>query len=262
MSPALPFARLLLLVGLVTGAGCSGPLVRNAPDLGAPADFPNHTAEQIVGLMAALAQSDSLVAFSSQAKLEIRSPERNADVSATIRQRAADTLWASVRGPLGIEVARARATPDSFAVHDKLNGRLYLGSVAAASEFLPTPVSAAELFASLLGTLRPEPGAVWSVRSQDVTYVLTDAATERVFTVDPASWRTVRYQAFDAGVLVDERTFSAFDTVDDRILPRRVELRNPRDGVRLRIEHQKLTLNPAELAFPFSPGDATVRRLD
>ena len=254
---------LVLLAVLVAGAGCSsGPLVRDAPALGAPADFPNHTAAQIVGLMEALAASDSLVAFSSQAKLEVRSPERDADVSATIRQRAADTLWASVRGPLGIEVARARATPDSFAVLDKLRDRLYLGPVAAASDFLPTPVGTRDLFASLLGTLRPEPGPAWSVQAGDGAYVLTDAASERVFTVDPASWRTVRYQAFDAGVLVDERTFSAFDTVEGRILPRRIALRNPRDGARLQVEHQKLTLNPTGLAFPFSPGDATVRRLD
>lgn len=263
-SSARPLVRSsALLVLLLVGVGCaSGPLVRDAPELGAPADFPHHTAVQVVQLMGAVAARDSLVAFSSQARLAIRSPERNADLSATIRQRAADTLWASVRGPLGIEVARARATPDSFAVHDKLGGRLYVGSVEAAAGYLPTPTDTRALFRNLLGILHPEPDADWALRAGERYYYLTDAATERVFTVDPASWRTVRYQGFEEGALVDERSFSAFDVIDGRILPRRIELRNPRAGTRLTVEQQRLTLNPDALAFPFTPGNADVHRLD
>lgn len=253
----------LLSFAAVCAAGCSsGPLVRNAPDLYAPAEFPNHNADQVVQLMEVVAAQDSLVAFSSQSSLAIRSPQRNADLAATIRQREADTLWASVRGPFGIEVARARATPDSFAVHDKINGRLYLGPVAAAAAYLPAPTDTRDLFRNLLGTLRPEAGPAWSVRVVDGRYVLTDGPGGRIFTVDPASWRTVRYQGFDEGVLVDERTFSAFDVIDGRVLPRRIELHNPRADTRLTIEQKKLTLNPASLAFPFSPGDAAVRYLD
>lgn len=258
--PVLPSSALLIFF---LAAGCaSGPLVRDAPDLAAPADFPHHTAEQVVQRMEAVAARDSITAFSAQSKLEIRSPERDAALDATIRHREADTLWASVRGPLGIEVARARATPDSFAVHDKLNGRLYVGPAEAAAAYLPTPADTHDLFRSLLGTLRPERGPAWSLRADGRYYHLTDAATQRVFTVDPASWRTVRYQSFAEGVLVDERSFSAFDVIDGRILPRRVELRDPRGGLRLTVEQRRLTLNPDALAFPLSPGDADVHRID
>ena len=258
------------LTALLFVAGCaSGPLVRDAPDLITPAEFPNHTPTQIVALMSAQADSDSLVAFSSQVKVEVRSPERNADLSATIRQRAADTLWATARGPFGIEVARARATPDSFAVHDKLNDRLYIGATAAAAAFRPTPVGTDELFATFLGALRPN-GSVsdWTVRAVTLPgsdgeryYTLADTDGRRVFVVDPATWRTVRYEGYADGVLVDERTFSAFDQIDGRILPRRVEIRNPQAGTGLTIEHRKLSLNPTALAFPFSPGNAEIERV-
>ncbi|MEM1043897.1 MAG: DUF4292 domain-containing protein [Bacteroidota bacterium] len=253
--------RPLLVLVLLAVAGCSsGPLVRDAPDLAAPADFPNHSAEQIVLLMEAVAKQDSLAAFVSQANVEVRSPERSADLSATIRHRAADTLWASARGPFGIEVARARATPDSVALHDKFNGKLYLGSVDAASQLLPSPLDMQALFDTLLGRLRPDRAAEWTVEIDSSYYVLTGDA-ER-FTVDPASWRTVRYQGFVGERLVDERTFSAFDVVGGRVLPRRVVLRNPAEAAEVRIEHRDLTLNPATLAFPFSPGDAEVIPLD
>lgn len=258
------------LIGLLLVAGCSsGPLVRDAPDLATPAEFPNHTPAQIVALMSARADSDSLVSFSSQMKLEVRSPDRNADLSATIRQRAADTLWATARGPFGIEVARARATPDSFAVLDKLNGRLYVGATAAAAAFLPTPIDTEDLFATFLGALRPN-GTVsnWTVRAVTLPgtegeryYALADAGGRHVYVIDPATWRTVRYEGYADGLLVDERTFSAFDQIDGRILPRRVEIRNPQAGTGLTIEHRKLSLNPTALAFPFSPGDADVQHL-
>ena len=257
---------LLFLTALVVLAGCSsGPLVRDAPDLTAPADFPNHSAEQVIARMAAVAAADSLVAFSSQAKVEVRSPSRDADLSATIRQRAADTLWASARGPLSIEVARALVTEDSFALLDKINDRLYLGPTRAVTTYLPVSIDASgpvELFSTFLGTLHPT-GDGWTLRAVDGYYQLTDDGPgERIFTVDPASWRTIRYQSFVDGVLFDERLFSAFDVIDGKILPRRVEVWNPQSETRLTIEHRKLTLNPPTLDFPFSPGDAEVRRLD
>ncbi len=255
--------RLLLAFALLFVAGCSsGPLVRDAPDLTAPADFPNHTAEQIVFLMETVAERDSLVAFSSQAKVEVRSPERDAELSATIRHRAADTLWASARGPFSIEVARARATPDSVFLHDKFNGRLYVGSMETVSQFLPGPVDTAALFDTMLGRIRPASGEGWSVQSDSSYYILTDEGGNEVFTVDPASWRTVRYEGFIAEQLIDERSFSAFDLIDGRVLPRRVVLRNPAEATQVTVEHRSLTLNPSALEFPFSPGDAEIIPLD
>jgi hypothetical protein len=260
--------RLLLFccAGLLLLAGCSsGPLVRDAPDLTAPAEFPNHSAEQVLARVAAVAAADSLTAFSSQAQIEVRSPSRDADLSATIRQRAADTLWASARGPLSIEVARALVTEDSFALLDKLNDRLYLGPTRAVAAYFPVSFDTAgpaDLFSTFLGTLHPA-GEGWTLRTVDGYYELIDGGPGgRVFTVDPASWRTVRYQHFVDGQLFDEREFSAFDVIDGRILPRRVEVWNPQSETRLTIEHRKLTLNPTTLDFPFSPGDADVRRLD
>ncbi len=252
--------RLLLASVLLLVAGCARPLVRDAPDLGPPADFPNHTAAQIVLLMETVAAQDSLAAFSSQARVAVRSPERDADLSVTLRQRAADTLWASARAVLGIEVARALATPERFSAWDKLNGRLYVGSIDAAARFLPSEIGTRELFDTLLGRLRPGAGEGWTLQNDGSAYVLTSPA-ER-FTVDPATWRTVRYQAFDAGQLVDERVFEAFDAVEGRVLPRRVVLRNPAGALSITVEHRTLTLNPASLDFPFSPGDAEVIRLD
>lgn len=261
LSPILPFRSPALLLALVLLAGCSGPLVRNAPDAAAPADFPNHSAEQVLALLAA--QPDTLRAFSSQSRVEIRAPGRNADATATIRQRAADTLWASLQGPFGIEGGRVLLTPDSVKVLDKINGRLYLGRLDALAAYVPGSVSTQHLFDTLLGLLRPDGETAWSLRADPRYYHLTDPGGRRVYTVDPALWRIVRYTAFGPdGATIDERVYSGFDQVAGVVVPRRVVLRSPTEDVSVTIEHRRLTLNPPSLAFPFSPGSAERYTLD
>ncbi|MDX1531398.1 MAG: DUF4292 domain-containing protein [Rhodothermales bacterium] len=261
MRPHRPLLLLLTLIPVLAlgWAGCSrGPLVREAPDLERPADFPHHSAAQIVLLMEQVAERDSLRAFTSQTALEVRSPGRNADATAALR--AADTLWASVRGPFGIEAARALVTGDSVYVHDKLKNRLYLGPLTAAAAYLPGPVGPADLFATLTGTLRPRSGPGWVVEA-DSQYYRLDSPDE-TFVVDPATWRAVRYERRAGGAVVDRRTFSAFDVVEGRVLPRRVGLESPPAGVSVRPEHERLAPNPGPLDYPFRPGSAERRTLN
>lgn len=259
-SPLLPFPLFSLLF-LLLAAGCSGPLVREAPEADAPAGFPHHSAEEVLAHLAAGA--DTLLAFSSQSRLELEAPDRSVSASATLRQRAADTLWASLQGPLGIEGARVLLTPDSVKAHDKIRGRLYVGPLEAIAAYLPGPASTRDLFEALLGLLRPEATTAWALRAGPRYYHLTDAAGRRVYTIDPALWRVVRYTALGpGGATVEERTYSEFDLVGGVVVPRRVVLRSPAEGVTVRIEHRRLRLNPASLAFPFSPGSAERHRLE
>ncbi len=248
----------LVLSSLIL-AGCSGPLVRDAPDLTAPSDFPNHSAAQVLARMEAVAARDSIRSFSSQAEVAIRSPEEDADAAATLRQRGADTLWASLRGPFNIEGARALATADSFFLWDKLQGRLFIGPTAAAERLVPGPVGLDEIRRTLTGTLLPGPAVPWTLTADSSgeapRYRLVSPGGDVTAEVDPATWRLARYARTEAGRLVDERRFSAFDVIEGRVLPRRIELANPAEDVRVTIEHRRLTLNPARLDFPFDPGD-------
>lgn len=256
--------RLLLLIVLplvVWASGCAPrSIVEEAPDVGAVA-FPHHSLDQVLMATEAVAARDSLFAFSSQARLAIRSPQQNADASATLRQRGADTLWASVRGPLNIEVARALFTPDSFRVHDRLRNRLYHGSAEAAQQLFPGPTGPEEVFRTLTGTLTPDPSVGWILTPGSINgtsaYWLTAPDASARLAVDPRSWRLLRYERLASnGRVVDSRRFGDFAAVEGRILPHRVELSNPADQVEVVIEHRRLSLNPDALAFPFSPGTA------
>src|SRR5690606_32975141 len=115
----LPSFVLCFLTAALGTAGCSGPLVRNAPDASAPADYPHHTAEQIVYQVQTA--TAGLTAFRSEARVRIESPRLSQRVGASIRASLADSLTASLRGPLSLNVGRALVTADSFFAVDLLN---------------------------------------------------------------------------------------------------------------------------------------------
>jgi hypothetical protein len=246
-------------------AGCSGPLVRNAPDAEAPADFPHHTAEQIVYQLTAA--TAGVGTYRSEARVEVETPEGSQGVSASLRARVADSVYAALRGPLGINVGRGLATADSFFAHDQLGNRFYLGPLATADAYVPGAGEPGALGRTLLGLLVPDPAVAWEIRADSASYVLTSppSGSPRLqYVVDPALWRvTALEETGPDGAVVTRRLFSAFDVVDGVVVPRRVLLAAPRDGLAVTVEHRQLTLNPEALDFPFRrPDDAEVIRLE
>jgi len=247
--------RLLAALILLTATGCSGPLVRNAPDVDAPADFPGHTAEQIAYQLDAGAQD--LRSFRSEGRFEIESPPISQGVGISIRASLTDSLYAKLRGPLSIEVARMLITADSILAHDKLNNKFYYGPLAVADRYVPGGGEPGLLARTLLGIIAPSVTESTTVEADSQYYfvaVLDVAGSVREhWTVDPALWRVVQMEERTAdGVVLVRRTFSSFDVVDQVVVPRHVELSSPADSITITIEHEQLTLNPDPLTFPFS----------
>ena len=260
-------AVLCLLSAVVWAGGCSGPLVRNAPDAAAPADFPNHTAAQIVYQLNQAAES--VGAFRSEARVAFETPDGNQNVGASLRVRVADSVYATLRGPLGINVGRGLVTADSFFAVDQLNDRFYLGPLAAADAYVPGAGAPGALGHTLLGLLVPDPTVAWEVRADSADYVLTEplaavGAIRRRYVVDPSVWRvTALEELAPDGLVLTRRRFEAFDVVDGVVVPRRVVLAAPPDDLAVTVVHRQLTLDPAELDLSFRrPKDAEVIRLE
>ncbi|NNF59444.1 MAG: DUF4292 domain-containing protein [Rhodothermaceae bacterium] len=244
--------------------GCSGPLVRNAPDAEAPADFPNHSALQIVQQVTT--STDGLTAFSSEARVQIESPSLSQSIGASLRASLTDSVYASLRGPLSISVGRGLVTADSFLAYDRLNRRFYLGTLAMADRYVPGAGEPGMLARTLIGHLVPEIEVPWQVTPNAATYVLTEPGTEvrRRYTVDPALWRVTAYEELAPdGTVLNRRTFTAFDVIEGLVAPRQITLASPPSASEIVIEHRRLILNPDDLTFPFQrPSDVETIRLD
>lgn len=237
---------------LVALAGCSaGPRVTDTPDAGPVAGYPNHTPEQIRALVEA--SVGRVQAYRSEARVEAESGGRDLRVSAGLRARLADTLFAVVRGPLGIEGGRALVTPDSFFAHDKLGGRLLYGAAGAAERYVPGASAPGALARALLGLDVPDVGPGWTVRPDSGRYVLAAPGGAETWTISPQTWRVLLVQARAADGRPITRRYDDFAAVGGVVVPRLAVLASPADGATLRVEHREITLNPATLEFPFSP---------
>ncbi len=245
---------LLFVVSLSLAACSSGPLVDDAPEGQLPDAYPYHTAPQIRD---AIQRSTASVAFySADGRIEIRTPTIDQKATYSIRSRLADSTTMTVRGPLGIEGGRGLVTPRDFVAYDKLNGRLYVGDVGVAERYIPGTGSSRLLAQAMAGLLAPEANADWTVTPDSGRYLLVHRRTDRtrrVLVVDPSLWRVVQAQEIDASnVVVADQRFSAFDTIGGVVMPRRVVLVAPSEGVRLTLEHNRLLVNPSDFRLRFN----------
>ncbi len=258
--------RILAALLLFSAAGCSGPLVRNAPNADAPADFPNHTVEQVVYRLAA--GTAGIRSFRSEGRLNVESHNISQGVGVSIRASLVDSLYAKLRGPLNIEVAVTLITADSILAHDKLNRDFYYGPLRVADRYVPGADKPGLLARTLLGLIVPLVDENTNLNADGHFYYITkldeSGRIRERWAIDPAIWRVTRMEEFSAdGTVITRRSFSSFDTVNAVVLPRTVELSSPARGITISIEHQQLTLNPIPLTYPFSrPRDVEFIRLE
>ena len=242
----VPLAALAVLAAACTPASTVRPA-----DPGTAAGYPYHSADDIVLAMeASVARVQS---YRAESRLEADRGGRTTDLTASVRARLSDSLVAIIRGPLGIEGARALVTPDSFYAIDRLNGRFYFGGVDAAERYVPGAGERGRLARVLLGLETPVAGPDWSVRPTNGVYVLVSPGGGETWTVDPRFWRATSVTETSADGRRLSRTYADFGTVDGVVFPRRVVLASPSDTARLTLEHRVVTMNPDDLRLSFSP---------
>lgn len=227
--------------------GCTGPAATTEPPADVPAEFPNHSAEDIA--FEIRSDTDDLEAFAGRAQLSINSPSQRGTYSATLRNRRADSLYLSV-GQFGFEGLRALVTSDSFYVYDLLKNRVTYGAVDDAASTLPIPVGGDDVFRSLLGVIVPAPQEDWILNASGRYYTLTNRERGQTLVVDPSIWRVIRYEERDAsGELVEERLYGDFQEFDGVLLPRRVTFNVPQQETSVTLAYRSIDVNPVSLDF-------------
>ena len=250
--------HIVALISFVFFAGCSGSRSTVKKD-NIPAGFPNHSIGQILDL---LAQDPHAVdAYKAESALSVRSPIRSGSFSATIQHLRNDSLLISISPGLGIVAVRTLVTPDSFFIHNRIDKELTLGAIRDLQRLLPLPVSAEILYATMLGRIVPETNGNWILSSNNQYYFLKAEDNRFSYTIDPTVWRVVRYEERSPNdELVEERTFSEFESFDGMYLPRRLTFRRPGDDTAASLFYRKISINPTDLNLSFQV-DASVPRL-
>lgn len=237
-------------------AGCRSSSTMVLPD-DVPSNFPNHSANQIVGLL--VADTDTLSSFTAKASLAVRSPNESLSFSSDMSHRRGDSLYMSIKPALGIEAGRALVTADSFFVYDRIKKKLYYGDIENAGEHLPGPVSGDNVFGSLLGLPDLNSGS-WQVTADSIHYYLSDERRGESYTIDPRIWRVVRFERVDdMGDVIEYMAYSEFDSLDGFILPRKMIYEHLKEDKTASIYYRSLDLNPGSISFPFSASSSAER---
>lgn len=250
--------RILGLLALLVLAGCAGS--RRAADrpLDRPAAFPYHTVDQIEAQLLPL--PDSLTAFSAKANFAFNTPWRSGRFSGDVMHRRGDSLYVSLSPGMGIEAARALVTPDSFYLYNRIDREVIVGTMDQARAYLPPPFTADDLFRTLLGLPVPDPGIAWQLDADSSFYYFESPDSLRIYTIDPAIWRVIRYEERTAsGALVEDRVYLDWDRFDGMYLPRRMVYRRPPDESTATIYYRSVTLNPSALSFSLRLNSNTTR---
>lgn len=246
-SVRLSFPQLFLLTVLgasvlLTGCSSSAPTADSSP---LPDRFPNHTVAQI---QRQIHQStDTLRAFSAEARVTVRSPEENRSFNAVVRQRRADSLF--MRFSLfGVEGGRLLLTSDSLFFYDSRKGVLRVGPSTAVQEIFPAPADSDRLFENMLGLIAPASPADWTLQADRSLYYLSSSSGRERYAVDPTRWRVVRYvKETPDGTVLQKRQFSGFNTVDGIVVPHRLVFQRPADGLSATVTYRTVDLNPSRL---------------
>ncbi len=251
-------AAALAVVTLIVLAACASP--RPAADVRTdmPAEFPEHSAEQIGTLLPS--PSDTVQSIRLRAGMNIRSPEQNGSFSASLNYRRADSLYMTISPGLGIEAGRVLVTPDSVFIYNRIDRSLAYGSIDDADAVVPIPVDSAAVLPNLLGMLTLDRGKSWNVTADEERYRLDSAdGTERYY-VDPTLRRVVRYEKRDGnGTLIEDRTFSDFQRMGGVVVPQRILFRRPQERTTATLNLRELEVNATDLSFALRVRDTAQR---
>jgi hypothetical protein len=206
------------------------------------------------------ASGDSLHSYSADARVTVRTPDRNRSFNADMRQQRADSLFMRL-SLFGVEGGRLLLTPDSVLFYDTRSRILRTGPLADAQELLPAPVTSGEIFENMLGFLTPAQSQNWSVETDSTQYFLSSANTSTRMVVDPTRWRVIRYaRENENGTVVDERLFTDFRRVEGVLIPHRIIFRRPADNLMAMIRYRDMNLNPTGLSFELGVPSSVPRK--
>lgn len=227
MRPVRALAALCLVPLVATGCKTIQPTSGDLAQGELPSDFGRHRAADV---LARLAAADTLTGLAGAASLAVQSPQMTDTYDATLAAASTGHAFLEV-GKLGFVGARVLARPDSAFVHNVLQRELLVVDARRAPEVLPIPLSSADLFDVLAGTLRPADAATYtlSTDTRNGYYLLRSPDGRRVLSVDPRVWRlarAVRYETAGGGV-AEEILWTNYRTSGGAVLPGRVTVRQP-----------------------------------
>lgn len=193
------------------------------------------------------------------------------DNSATFRivLQKPDSIYLTILGPFGIELAQALVTKDKFTFYDALKNTAYVGAVNsdALQSIFRINLSFEDLLDAFVGSVNLTNNLYRTPDKYDVEddrYVLTylDSArtNKTVYKVDVRQLGITEYQLFGLDdVLMLKGKYSDFELLENVAVPYKIAIENVMDEQKISIDYKKISVNKNSIFIDFKiPDDATI----
>jgi len=207
--------------------------------------------------------------FEGSGTIFVNSPSMDNSATFRIVLLKPDSIYLTIMGPFGIELAQALVTKDKFTFYDALQNTAYVGSVNsnALQSIFRINLSFEDLLDAFIGSVNLTNNlyrAPDNYYVEDERYVLTylDSArtNKTIYKVDVRQLGITNYQlyGFDETLML-EGNYSDFELLENVAVPYKIAIENKTDDQKISIDYKKITVNKKNIYIDFKlPDDATI----
>ena len=207
--------------------------------------------------------------FEGVGTFDIKSEEFNDGATFQVIMQKPDSIYFSVLGPFGIELAQALVTKDNYIFYDVLHNTAYRGNVNddILQNIFKIDLSFSDLLDAFVGSvnltsnLYKEPSN-YSIEGEN--YVLTYLDKERqltwVYRVDIRELGITNFTLKSQNNQINiEGDYSNFELIDNVAFPFKIEVMNKVKNQKITINYKNISINDKGLRVNFElPDDANI----
>lgn len=207
--------------------------------------------------------------FEGSGTIFVNTPSMDNSATFRIVLQKPDSIYLTIMGPFGIELAQALVTKEKFTFYDALKNTAYIGDVNsnALQSIFRINLSFENLLDAFVGSVNLTSNlyrAPDNYYVEDDRYVLTylDSArtNKTVYKVDVRQLGITDYQLFSLDeALTLQGKYSDFELLENLAVPYKIAIENKTDDQKINIEYKKIIVNKKNILIDFKiPDDATI----
>ena len=207
--------------------------------------------------------------FEGTGVLSIKSDRYDNNANFRVIMNKPDSVYLTIFGPFGIELAKAFVTHDNYVFYDALENTAYEGKVDddVLRNIFKINLSFNDLLDAFMGSVNLTKNLYKQPDKYEVDYdkyVLTykDSINNllAVYKVDIRELSITDYKLISSdGTVKLEGKYSNFELIRNQTIPFRVEIKNNTANQMLAIDYRNIILNDDDVSIDFAlPDDATI----
>ncbi len=209
--------------------------------------------------------------FEGSGTLTIKTPDFNNSASFNVVMIKPDSIYLTIMGPFGIELAQALVTKRAFTFYEALSNTIYMGETNddVLRNILRVDISFSDLLDAIIGAvnltdrLYKNPDA-YKVQNDKYVIAYNDslANTVSTYAIDIRNLGITQYTLKSSKgkeLLVGD--YTNFSLTENVATPKKISVSNKKENQYLQIEYKNFSANQKDIQIDFKfPTDATIIR--